>query len=158
MGRAGEREQQLQPFPSRTGANRGIGLELVKQLLAKNSSKVVATARKPAEAAELQRVARGSEGRVEVLQLDVASSISIQQWVGELKSSVPQVDVSPFFPLLFLPTLSKERAACWVDCWEAPRCLDCHSPHCPTAAAALLGCRRCSSTMQAWPNGLTWRM
>lgn len=53
-----------------TGANRGIGLELVKQLEARGMN-VIGTARKPAEAQEL----RATGARVE--QLDVADSASL---------------------------------------------------------------------------------
>jgi NAD(P)-dependent dehydrogenase (short-subunit alcohol dehydrogenase family) len=49
-----------------TGANRGIGLEHVRRFAARGV-RVFATARTPAEAGELQALAAGSDGRVEVL-------------------------------------------------------------------------------------------
>jgi NAD(P)-dependent dehydrogenase (short-subunit alcohol dehydrogenase family) len=59
-----------------TGANRGIGLEFVRQLLARGEE-VVAGARRPAEAAELQRLQAGSGGRLAVHALDVTSDASV---------------------------------------------------------------------------------
>jgi NAD(P)-dependent dehydrogenase (short-subunit alcohol dehydrogenase family) len=53
-----------------TGANRGIGLEYVRQYAARGWN-VIATARRPAEAAELQALAKANP-RVTVEQLDVA--------------------------------------------------------------------------------------
>ena len=61
-----------------TGANRGLGLELVKQFQ-KDGYEVYGTARKPEEAEELK--ATGAK----VLQLDVTSEESISQMVKELK-------------------------------------------------------------------------
>ncbi|MBL8201305.1 MAG: SDR family oxidoreductase [Chromatiales bacterium] len=53
-----------------TGANRGIGLELARQYAARGW-KVIGTARKPAEAKELNALAAASGGRVVVEALDV---------------------------------------------------------------------------------------
>lgn len=58
-----------------TGANRGIGLELVKRYAAAGDT-VVACARAPGEADVLNDVAAG-EGQVEVLPLDVADGGSV---------------------------------------------------------------------------------
>jgi NAD(P)-dependent dehydrogenase (short-subunit alcohol dehydrogenase family) len=54
-----------------TGANRGLGLELTRQLLAAGNE-VVATAREPKAADELQKLAAASDGRGTVVRLDVA--------------------------------------------------------------------------------------
>ena len=54
-----------------TGANRGLGLEFTRQLLAAGDE-VVATARDPKLADELQKLATTSGGRVTVVRLDVA--------------------------------------------------------------------------------------
>ncbi|HEY5046532.1 MAG TPA: SDR family oxidoreductase [Rhizomicrobium sp.] len=59
-----------------TGANRGIGLEFVKQY-ADAGADVLACCRRPAEAAELREIAQKS-GKVKVLALDVADPHSIQ--------------------------------------------------------------------------------
>jgi NAD(P)-dependent dehydrogenase (short-subunit alcohol dehydrogenase family) len=59
-----------------TGANRGIGLELTRQYAARGW-KVIATARKPAEAAELAALAEQSEGRLSIEALDVTDLAAI---------------------------------------------------------------------------------
>lgn len=59
-----------------TGANRGIGLELARQY-ADRGWRVIGTARKPAEATELNALATGSDGRVLVEALDVMDFASI---------------------------------------------------------------------------------
>jgi NAD(P)-dependent dehydrogenase (short-subunit alcohol dehydrogenase family) len=61
-----------------TGANRGLGLEFVKQLQAKGY-KVIGTARKPDKATEL----KATGARVE--QLDVASQSSVEALAEALK-------------------------------------------------------------------------
>ena len=53
-----------------TGANRGIGLEYVRQLLARGDH-VIATARHPAQAHELNRLVGEHPGRLHVFPLDV---------------------------------------------------------------------------------------
>ncbi|TZF90232.1 SDR family oxidoreductase [Cognatilysobacter lacus] len=53
-----------------TGANRGLGLEYCRQLLARGDH-VIATARHPAQAHELNRLAADHPGRLHVLPLDV---------------------------------------------------------------------------------------
>ena len=59
-----------------TGANRGIGLELARQYAARGW-KVIATARKPEEAAELAALASKNEGRVSIEMLDVTDLAAI---------------------------------------------------------------------------------
>lgn len=60
-----------------TGANRGIGLALTVELL-KGGHKVLAGARKPAKAPELEKL-RGEYGQsLEVLELDVTSDASVE--------------------------------------------------------------------------------
>jgi NAD(P)-dependent dehydrogenase (short-subunit alcohol dehydrogenase family) len=54
-----------------TGANRGLGLEFTRQLAAAGDE-VVATARHPKTADELNKVVTTSGGRVTVVRLDVA--------------------------------------------------------------------------------------
>ena len=59
-----------------TGSNRGIGLEFVRQYAA-DGAEVIATCRNPAEAGDLQKIAKVSDGRVLIEQLDVIDSESI---------------------------------------------------------------------------------
>lgn len=67
-----------------TGANRGLGLEFVKQYVA-DGWKVHACCRKPGEASALQELAKGSDGQVIVHQLDVADFGRVDALAAELK-------------------------------------------------------------------------
>lgn len=66
-----------------TGANRGLGLEFCRQLLARGAH-VVATARHPAQAHELNRLVGEHPGRLHVLPLDVADPRSEAELAREL--------------------------------------------------------------------------
>jgi NAD(P)-dependent dehydrogenase (short-subunit alcohol dehydrogenase family) len=65
-----------------TGANRGLGLEFVKQYASENWT-VVATARDPEQARELKRIASHHQA-VSIHALDIADDDSIEELVGEL--------------------------------------------------------------------------
>jgi len=67
-----------------TGANRGIGLELARQYAARGWN-VIGTARKPAEATELNALASDSKGRVSVEALDVMEFASIEALARRLE-------------------------------------------------------------------------
>ena len=67
-----------------TGANRGIGLELARQYAARGWT-VIGTARKPAEATELNALAADSKGRVSVEALDVVDFKSIEALAKKLE-------------------------------------------------------------------------
>ncbi|TBR07151.1 MAG: SDR family oxidoreductase [Lysobacter sp.] len=66
-----------------TGANRGLGLEFCRQLLARGDH-VVATSRHPAQAQELNRLAGEHPGRLHVLPLDVTNPRSEAELAREL--------------------------------------------------------------------------
>jgi NAD(P)-dependent dehydrogenase (short-subunit alcohol dehydrogenase family) len=66
-----------------TGANRGLGLEFVRQRLARGDH-VVATARHPGRATALNALAGEHPGRLHVLPLDVANEKSRQELAHEL--------------------------------------------------------------------------
>ncbi len=66
-----------------TGANRGLGLEFVRQLLSRGD-RVTATARHPGRANELNRLVGEHPGQLHVLPLDVASPRSHAELVREL--------------------------------------------------------------------------
>ncbi len=66
-----------------TGANRGLGLEFTRQLLARGA-RVVATARHPGRAAALNALAGDYPGRLHVLPLDVAAARSRGELAREL--------------------------------------------------------------------------
>ncbi len=66
-----------------SGANRGLGLEFARQLLARGEH-VLATCRHPGKAAALNALAGAHPGRLRVLPLDVADPKSIARLVREL--------------------------------------------------------------------------
>lgn len=66
-----------------TGANRGIGLEFVRQLLARGD-RVVAACRQPGKASALNSLAGEYPGRLHVLPLDVAEPKSHASLAAEL--------------------------------------------------------------------------
>lgn len=66
-----------------TGSNRGIGLELARQYAARGWQ-VIATARKPAEAAELRKIAADHPRNVELETLDVADHASVDALAKKL--------------------------------------------------------------------------
>ena len=66
-----------------TGANRGLGLEFVRQLLARGE-RVVATCRHPGRATALNALAGEYPGRLHVLPLDVALARSREELLREL--------------------------------------------------------------------------
>ena len=65
-----------------TGANRGIGLEFVRQLTARGEE-VDATARDPAQASELEALVRPG-ARLRIHRLDVADDASVDAFADEL--------------------------------------------------------------------------
>ncbi|KAL8292452.1 hypothetical protein RQP46_001064 [Phenoliferia psychrophenolica] len=72
-----------------TGASRGLGLEFARQLLASSPSvRVIAAARNPAGAAELQALIK-SEGaeRIVAVTMDVSDPKSIEAGVAEVKKT-----------------------------------------------------------------------
>ena len=71
-----------------TGANRGIGLEFVRQYAAEGAG-AIACCRDPAAASELQALAAASHARVRVMKLDVASAADI----AALKTALAGVPV-----------------------------------------------------------------
>jgi NAD(P)-dependent dehydrogenase (short-subunit alcohol dehydrogenase family) len=66
-----------------TGANRGIGLAFVQQLLARGDH-VIATCRRPGKASALNTLAGEFPGRLHVLPLDIALERSRAELVREL--------------------------------------------------------------------------
>ena len=61
------------------GGNRGLGLETVTQLLSSDSkATVVATARAPEQAEDLQKLVKQYDGRLKTFKLDASSDASIK--------------------------------------------------------------------------------
>jgi NAD(P)-dependent dehydrogenase (short-subunit alcohol dehydrogenase family) len=75
-----------------TGANRGLGLEFTRQLLARGE-RVIAGCRKPAQAHALNHLAGQHPGHLHVLPLDVASERSIAEFAREAALVADRVDV-----------------------------------------------------------------
>ncbi len=75
-----------------TGANRGLGLEFVRQLLARGD-RVVAACRHPGKAAALNALTGEYPGRLHVLPLDVASEKSRAELVRELPLVCGRIDL-----------------------------------------------------------------
>jgi NAD(P)-dependent dehydrogenase (short-subunit alcohol dehydrogenase family) len=75
-----------------TGANRGLGLEFVRQLLARGE-RVVATCRQPGRANALTRLAGEHPGHLAVLPLSLPEPRSIAELVRELESLDLRIDL-----------------------------------------------------------------
>jgi len=75
-----------------TGANRGLGLALVRRLLARGD-RVIAACRHPGRANDLNRLAGEHPGRLHVLPLDVAEPRAIAELVRELPLLDPHLRI-----------------------------------------------------------------
>lgn len=75
-----------------TGANRGLGLEFVRQILARGDA-VTACCRAPGEGDALQKLGAGAGGRFATLALDVTDAAAIAALPDQLKAGGPPVDV-----------------------------------------------------------------
>src|SRR5687768_12586376 len=69
-----------------TGANRGIGLELVRQL-ARRGDRVEATARAPGQASALAAIAAEAGGRVRVHALELTDPAGVAAFAAALGSA-----------------------------------------------------------------------
>lgn len=74
-----------------TGGNRGLGLEFVRQYLARGAT-VFATCRDPGEASALGQLAAGHPAQLTVLPLDVADPASILTLHGALTLRIDGLD------------------------------------------------------------------
>ena len=68
-----------------TGASRGIGLELVRQLATSSQCEIIATCRDPESSEELNDIAKTYPDKVKVLPLDVESETSIESLAKQLE-------------------------------------------------------------------------
>jgi NAD(P)-dependent dehydrogenase (short-subunit alcohol dehydrogenase family) len=75
-----------------TGANRGIGLEFTRQLLA-HGARVFAACRQPGKALKLTELAGAHPGRLHVLPLDLARERSIAEFAREAGVLTSSLDV-----------------------------------------------------------------
>ena len=76
-----------------TGANRGLGLEFVRQYLARGE-RVFATLRKPGQAHELTRLALAHPGHLKILPLDLSKPASIVELERELHLVTDALDIA----------------------------------------------------------------
>ncbi|KAI9061970.1 NAD-P-binding protein [Trametes sanguinea] len=74
-----------------TGASRGIGLELVRQLVASSENLVVAACRNPDKATELKGLKAGAKGALHIIQLDVSDFDSIRASAKQLEPILGEV-------------------------------------------------------------------
>jgi NAD(P)-dependent dehydrogenase (short-subunit alcohol dehydrogenase family) len=89
-----------------TGANRGIGLEYVQQIAARGWN-VIATARKPADAAELQKIAV-AHPQVVIETLDVTDHAAVDGLAAKYKDQAIDImllnaGMTPTYPSAFKP-------------------------------------------------------
>jgi NAD(P)-dependent dehydrogenase (short-subunit alcohol dehydrogenase family) len=70
-----------------TGANRGIGLELVKQCVARGDS-VIAGVRDPGKATDLSSLQKKHSSSLTVLALDVSNDSSVREFASQVKGPV----------------------------------------------------------------------
>ncbi|KAL3446370.1 hypothetical protein BJX65DRAFT_279462 [Aspergillus insuetus] len=77
-----------------TGANRGIGLGLVKELVARPSTTVIATVRNDEAAASLsaETIAPGKQSSLHIIQLDFSTAIAPEVIREKLVAAAPSVD------------------------------------------------------------------
>ena len=75
-----------------TGANRGLGLEFTRQLLA-SGDEVMATTRHPQRAGELAAVVAGSGGRGLAIALDVADPASVEEAAARIGERFAAVEL-----------------------------------------------------------------
>ncbi len=74
-----------------TGANRGIGLELVKRYLQEDDWHVIATCRQPESAVELKQLVDSSSNRLTILALEVTDSASVLQLKNDVNGKMIDV-------------------------------------------------------------------
>ena len=76
-----------------TGANRGLGLELVRQYLAETDAILVASCRQPNQAQALKELAAAHPGRLHVATLDLDQPDSFGAVAEQIAGMLPALDV-----------------------------------------------------------------
>ncbi|KAI0642427.1 NAD-P-binding protein [Trametes meyenii] len=95
-----------------TGASRGIGLEIVRQLLASPDNTVIAGARTPEKADKLHALAGTAKGSLRIVKLDVSDFDSIRAAAKELE---PALSVSGLDYLVNNAGIGEEDTGFTVD-------------------------------------------
>ena len=75
------------PIALITGANRGLGFEFVRQYLG-DGWRVFAACRDPASASKLQQLAKGADGRLNIIAMDMTDLRSVKTAAAQLKDIV----------------------------------------------------------------------
>ncbi|KAH7343506.1 putative oxidoreductase protein [Rhizoctonia solani] len=77
------------------GANRGIGLEFVKQLLRKSENRVIGTYRNPLAIDDLNKLSEisSNEGRLSLVRLDMNDEQSCKDAAREVKAKIGAIDI-----------------------------------------------------------------
>ncbi|VUC32800.1 unnamed protein product [Clonostachys rosea] len=78
-----------------TGANTGIGLEISKQLLARNLSTLILAVRSPSkgEAVRAQLIAEYPSAKIELVRLDAENYSSVQEFITEVQSTFTELHI-----------------------------------------------------------------
>jgi NAD(P)-dependent dehydrogenase (short-subunit alcohol dehydrogenase family) len=76
-----------------TGANRGIGLELVRQYIARPETQVYALCRKPDEATALATLAKEAAGRINVIHFEATDEMDIHRAAETVATFTDRVDL-----------------------------------------------------------------
>jgi len=76
-----------------TGANRGVGFEITRQYLQAGNIHIIATCRNPDTATELQALAQQHPNHLDVVQLDINDSKSIEASMQAVEGVVESLDV-----------------------------------------------------------------
>jgi NAD(P)-dependent dehydrogenase (short-subunit alcohol dehydrogenase family) len=138
-----------------TGANRGIGLEFARQLLARGDH-VEALTRKPSEAEELRELCDGSSARGRVHPCDVTSDASVRaaaEAVGDVAVDVLVNNAGVMGKMQSLEELDLEDVTRTFDAnalGPRSRAAWARSGTTPAAAPTGIECRRRRST---WRRG-----
>src|SRR5215470_4076692 len=93
-----------------TGANRGVGLALVRQYAA-DEANVIACCRDPAKADALNELAASSGGRVRITELDVGDTASI----ASLKRSLRDEPIDIIINNAGINGTPKDQSAARID-------------------------------------------
>jgi len=80
-----------------TGANRGIGLEFVRQLIQNSGNRIFAATRKPEESKELQALAQANQQSLIVIKMDVQSDAEIAVAAEEVDKVVGAIGIQALF-------------------------------------------------------------
>ncbi|HEY1614216.1 MAG TPA: SDR family oxidoreductase [Rhizomicrobium sp.] len=143
-----------------TGANRGIGLELVRQYAA-DGARVFAGVRDPAKAAALSELARDAGGRISLHQLDVASTPSVEAFAKDVGDTAIDVLINNAGVSGSHQSLDDMNFDNWLDALNVMtlgpfRVSQAFLPHLEKAGAAKVMTVTSQIAASTWPHGGTY--